>query len=260
MTTYFLKIISGYFKIMTVIMISASLTVSIGSCSKSTEKKSASGSEKPANENVSTDMSNAEMSKSPESVAQKNTDSAAGLTDVVYGIRSIPEYLRDKTDGSIVAYAGFKDNNGINSVVITETELNGTAGKSLYGYHFLGDDGSQLLWKIQDFIRDCEVDITLEYIESSLTVSDINKNGIGESAFLYKLSCKGDVSPDDLKLIMHESDKKYAIRGSMDLDVTGYGLERGVMNIDPSFKGAPDGFKDFAVDRWNKFKLEKIGN
>ncbi len=245
---------------MTLIILSATLVMSIGSCSKSNEKKSASGPVKSSEETISKEKKIAEMSESPESFSKTDSDSSAGLSNVIYGIRNVPEYIRIKTEGSIVAYAGFRDNNGTNSVVITETELSGNAGKSLYGFHYLGDDGSQLLWKIQDFIRDCEVDITLEYIESSLFVSDINKNGIGESTFLYKLSCKGDVSPDDLKLMMHESDKKYAIRGSMDLDVTGYGLERGVMNVDASFNDAPEGFRDFAVDRWNKFKLEKIGN
>ena len=242
------------------LLITSSLLLSVISCSKNNEKKSASGPVKPAQENVTNEVTNTEINKSPESASQTKTDSASGLTSILYGIRNAPENLKNKTEGNIVAYAGFTDNNGFNSIVITETELSETKGKSLYGYHFLGDDGSQLLWKIQDFIRDCEVDITLEYIESSLAVSDINNNGIGESTFLYKLSCKGDVSPDDLKLIMHESDRKYAIRGSMDLDVTGYGLERGVMNIDASFNDAPEGFKKFAIERWNKFKLEKIGN
>jgi len=73
------------------------------------------------------------------------------------------------------------------------------------------------------------------------------------------MSCKGDVSEDDMKLMMHEGETKYAIRGSMKLKMGGetYG---GKMNVDASFDKAPKEFLDYAKEQWNKFQTEKIGN
>ena len=116
------------------------------------------------------------------------------------------------------------------------------------------------MWKINDFVKDCPVDLTLEYIDRSLVITDLDKNGIGESSFLYKMSCKGDVSSDDMKLIMHEDKNKYAIRGSMDLKMNGQELEKGSMKTDPSFDKAPPEFLEYARKQWNIFKTENVGN
>jgi hypothetical protein len=248
------------------IFVAAVLILFSISCSRNTVKQSASSSssKEVSEDRTLIDQRANETKVTADSVKRSNAEASSKLSEITYSSKDIPADILRKIEGEIVASAGFTDLDGKNIVLITESEQSSgndaTAGKSLFGYHFIGDNESQLLWKIQDFIRDCEVDVTLEYIENSLSVSDIDEDGIGESTFLYKLSCKGDVSPDDLKLLMHEGDKKYAIRGSMDLDVTGYGLEKGVMNIDASFNNAPSGFKDFAVERWNKFKLERIGN
>lgn len=185
------------------------------------------------------------------------------LSEVSYRLSDLPESYLSKVNGIPVAYAGFRDSLGMNHLVITETELentgDGVASKYLYAYDF-AEGEPEVLWKINDFIKDCMVDVTLEYIDNSLSVTDLDKDGVFETAFLYKLSCKGDVSPDGLKLIMHEGPVKYAVRGVMDLDVTGYGLEKGEMVIDQSFSKAPLEFREYAIERWNKFKLERIGN
>lgn len=128
---------------------------------------------------------------------------------------------------------------------------NGTElSKELYGYHFImdGSDGEEL-WKIQDFVKDCEFDLTLSYIPESLTVTDLDNNGIAESTFMYNLSCKSDVSPDDLKLMMHEGKNKYALRGYTLL--TGIG---GDYKVDKAFDDAPESFLDYAKKQWEKFK------
>jgi hypothetical protein len=154
---------------------------------------------------------------------------------------------------------------GENIVLITETSEKTQSGnnrmKELFGYHYIISGGeAKLLWRINDFVKDCPVDITLSYLPKSISITDLDKNGIAESSFLYKTSCKGDVSADDLKLIMHEGETKYAIRGVMKLIVGGETYEKGIMNVDPSFDKAPKEFLDYAKSRWNKFHTEKIGN
>jgi hypothetical protein len=67
------------------------------------------------------------------------------------------------------------------------------------------------------------------------------------------MACKGDVSPDDMKLIMHEGENKYAIRGTMLLKITGEKPYGGEMKIDASFDKAPEEFVEFAKSQWKKY-------
>ena len=181
---------------------------------------------------------------------------------IKYGKGNIPDDI--KYSGSVVAKAEWKDRLGSNILFITETSENSnedTRSKELFGYHYITDNSGNIqLWKINDFVKDCPVDLTLEYIDRSLAITDLDKNGIGESTFLYKMSCKGDVSADDMKLIMHEDKNKYAIRGSMDLKMNGQELEKGSMKTDPSFDKAPPEFLEYARKQWNIFKTENVGN
>jgi hypothetical protein len=193
---------------------------------------------------------------------QNAGDNKDGLTGITYDTGKLPPGI--KYDGKIVASAKWTDNNGENYIIVTETEeKNQNADnrmKEMFAYQYVvnGDDMKQL-WKINDFIKDCPVDITLQYMPKSLSVTDLNKNGIAETTFLYRMSCKGDVSEDDMKLMMHEGETKYVIRGSMKLKMAGetYG---GKMNVDTSFDKAPKEFLDYAKEQWNKFQMEKIGN
>jgi len=69
------------------------------------------------------------------------------------------------------------------------------------------------LWRLQDSVSDCPVDLILGPASNSTTVTDLDHNGQSETTVLYALGCRGDVSPDDLKLVMHEGAAKYALRG-----------------------------------------------
>jgi len=190
-----------------------------------------------------------------------------GIEDLSYDVSDIPANI--KYDGSIVAGAKWKDNNGSNVLIITETKDRKKGGqefqswsKELYGYQFItGSDGPKQVWKISDFIKDCEADPTLSYIKNSLSITDINNNGIAESTFLYKLACRSDVSPAGLKLLMHEEDKKYAIRGTTKIVIKGEGANTygGETNVDKSFYDAPEGFLNYAKDEWSKYRVEKFG-
>lgn len=70
------------------------------------------------------------------------------------------------------------------------------------------------LWRLQDGESDCPVDLILGPASNSTAVTDLDHNGQSETTLLYALGCRGDVSPDDLKLVMHEGAAKYALRGS----------------------------------------------
>lgn len=205
-----------------------------------------------------------EQTKQPEGTnntdPQNAGDNGSDLTGLTYDVK-LPSGI--KYDGKIVASAKWTDKNGDNYIIVTEGEEKNQNGdermKEMFGYQFIvkGDDSKQL-WKINDFIKDCPVDITLEYMPKSLSVTDLDKNGIAETTFLYRMSCKGDVSEDDMKLMMHEGETKLAIRGSMKLKMAGetYG---GEMKVDKSFDSAPKEFLSYAKEQWNKYQTEKIG-
>lgn len=230
--------------------------VILASCGKKDDVKIINPQKKDSTTQTKTESNT--TSKDTSKTSDTKTD---GIKNLTYEIGKPPANV--KFDGKIVSGAKWEDKNGLNILIITETEEK-TSGdnrsKELFAYQYIinGDDAKQL-WKVNDFIKECPVDLMLSLIPGSITVTDINKDGVAENTFLYRMSCKGDVSPDDMKLIMHEGETKYAIRGSMIQVMEGkkYG---GEMKVDPSFNKAPIGFFAFAQEQWKKFETEKIGN
>jgi hypothetical protein len=98
----------------------------------------------------------------------------------------------------------------------------------------------------------------MDYIDNTLNVTDLNQNGIGETTFLYKLACRGDVSSEHLKLLMHESNRKYAIRGTITLMMNGEVYQKGEMEIDGSLKKGPEEFLEHALSEWKKYDTETL--
>ena len=69
-----------------------------------------------------------------------------------------------------------------------------------YVYFFLKQgDSWKRKWMVQDKVEDCSVNATYEFLLGSFAITDMDKNNRLEVIFLYKLSCKGDLSPDDKK-------------------------------------------------------------
>ena len=95
----------------------------------------------------------------------------------------------------------------------------------------------------------------MDFINNSLTITDLDDDGIAESTFLYKLSCRSDVSPSILKLMMHENDNKYALRGIMYIDIQDH-REGGDYKVDKAFNNAPGVFLQYAKEQWADFSHE----
>jgi hypothetical protein len=253
-----------------VLAISVLLLLSCGICKKYFDDKPTKKSES-IEENRDSENRKTEEQKSAVEDISKDIE-----TDQV-GIQSVEMLSFDKSDlpsdikysGNIVTGKRWKDKNGENILILTKTNIKKVKPRhpdfdeyeqecELFGYHYVSTGGSySLLWKINDFINECPLDLTLEFIPNSLTITDINDNGIAESTFLYKMACRGDVSPCDLKLMMHENDSKYAIRGTTDLKADMIN-EKGSYKTDKSFDSAPGGFIDYAKEQWNKFKVERL--
>lgn len=134
-------------------------------------------------------------------------------------LAQLPAALRPV--GKLLEAWRWMDANGENTLVASRTVVAGSADVSdartarLLVRQSVRHGGSyQQLWQLQDAVADCPVDLWLGLLPGSLRVTDLDHNGRTETTVLYGLACKGDISPLELKLIMHEGAAKYALRGT----------------------------------------------
>ena len=186
---------------------------------------------------------------------------AAGIEFLAFDPKALPAGIQ--TQGKIVAGARWRDRLGENLLVAAQTGARPSRGADCGAdadpcqdaeidadHYLVRNAGVERLWTLTDFERDCPFDLYAGFLPDSLTITDLDGDGLAESTLLYKLSCRSDVSPARLKLILHEGKTKYAIRGT----TRTYGAG-GEQTVDPALeRNAP--FKRFALERWNRFVHE----
>ncbi|MFC0516671.1 M949_RS01915 family surface polysaccharide biosynthesis protein [Mucilaginibacter angelicae] len=172
----------------------------------------------------------------------------------------IPKSITYK--GHIIDAVKYTDKTGDHIVITTETgetkakNSGNSDGRdaALYAYHYniTGTDQFKLSWQTYDFLADCPFDITANYVPGTFTVTDVDNNGIAEVWLVYRTVCRSDVSPCDMKIIMHEGDKKYAARGTNKVKLSEKEYIGGTYTFDAAFKAAPVAFRKYAADTWKK--------
>ncbi|OKS87453.1 hypothetical protein RG47T_2914 [Mucilaginibacter polytrichastri] len=168
--------------------------------------------------------------------------------------------------GKSVQSVKYQDNTGSYLAIITQTGIQPQKGDDefkqahLYGYVYqLREVGAPvLLWQLHDMVTDCSLDMVANFIPGSLTITDLDKNGKAEVWVAYRLSCRGDISPSDFKIIMHEGATKYAMRGISMIKVGNAIQHDGGVITSDEFKKAPLSFKVYAGKLWNKYVLETM--
>jgi hypothetical protein len=169
---------------------------------------------------------------------------------------SIPRAI--KYPGHVIDAVRWTDSLGDNIVITTETGITpgkseGSSDAALYAYHYLaGADSFRLVWRIYDFIKDCDVDLEANYVKGAFAVTDLNKDGTAEVWVMYRTVCHGDVSPSNMKIIMYEGNKKYAVRGTSRVKPAANEVDGGEYNFDDAFKHGPEVFRQYATQLWNK--------
>lgn len=155
----------------------------------------------------------------------------------------------------------------------------------LFAAHYIKtDSGYKARWRLNDFLKDCELDFACNFLTGALTITDLDKDGVAETKLQYKMACHGDVSPSYMKLIMHEDSTKYALRGSMWIkggssdtichvteknvnleklpvrkdDFEQYEQSMGRYETEKDFAKAPPAFIVFARREWLKYAVEKF--
>jgi hypothetical protein len=117
--------------------------------------------------------------------------------------------------------------------------------------HFVvgGKSPARQLRLVRDKVEDCDLDLTAEFVDAASAVTDIDGDGIFEVTFAYRTGCRGDISPDSLKLIVLENGQKYILRGETRVDVGDYHAG-GTFEPDPSKAKWPKGLFAHAAQIW----------
>ena len=166
-----------------------------------------------------------------------------------------------KHQGNIVKAFMWNENLLENYILYCETDVYNSSGnfpdgknKEFYIYYYIVQNGeTTLMWKINDFVKDCEFDLETHFINEALTVTDLDENGVNEIWTMYRFGCKSDVSPWPLKLIMYEGNEKYAIRGETRDYVQSYNKEEdSPKKTDVKFKNADSRILEYAINLWKK--------
>ncbi|PXV62064.1 hypothetical protein CLV62_12217 [Dysgonomonas alginatilytica] len=197
---------------------------------------------------------------------QKGEDSVSAVKHIEQ--KDLPSGL--SFEGKFKDAIKWKDTQGEHIALITETGIyvspkfkheSDGGDAELFGYHYLLNDKSEqftLTWKVYDFISDCPVDIFAEFIDNTFKVTDLDKNGIAEVWIMYMKGCHGDVSPEEMKIIMYQGDKKYAMRGENKVYLNKDETYGGGFEFDDNFRSAPKEFREFALSMWNEAIDEKL--
>ncbi len=165
----------------------------------------------------------------------------------------------------------------------------GEVGKTaeIFAVHYLKDSSAdyRAIWRMKDQELSCPLDITTELIPGSLTVTDLDQNGVGEVKFQYALACRSDVSPASMKLVMEENGKQYSLVGNrwvefspefkFDVSVSNVNIEKlpvlddgeddllrsyGRYRSEKEFASAPPAFIEYARNEWIKYAIETFKN
>ncbi|KAA9331482.1 hypothetical protein F0P96_14670 [Hymenobacter busanensis] len=222
----------------------------------------------------------------PPSAATAET--TAGWHGAIDTTRQVPPGLA--LPGQLLESRRWTDAAGDNLLVVYRTkpatekhsEMEGEQHVELFARQYVrpANGRYQELWRLQDAVRHCPFDMWLGPLPSSTRITDLDQDGTTETTLVYKLTCRSDVSPSQMKLIMHEGPAKYALRGHMvvqydSIPLTqrvpansccldtigrqqleapeGYELYAGRYETEKEFRAAPRPFLVFARQQWRQW-------
>lgn len=164
-----------------------------------------------------------------------------------------------KVTGTVERWVSWQDDRGDNVAVFShetreKVRKDGErqVSKGLHVSVFTGKDGRlKRVREIREELKACLFDLTNEVRATSVAVTDLDGDGIGELTFAYVSGCRSDVSPLNMKLLMLEGGDKHILRGSTRVNT---GQEKVGGDFEADFgKKAPATFFEHASRVWAKF-------
>jgi hypothetical protein len=186
------------------------------------------------------------------------------------GYNDIPRELTYK--GILVEVLEFDDANGHNLVILTQTGMFPVSKKNDAGQYEKQNDRAEIfaycyvradektpyrqLWRMSD-AQDCEgLDLYAGFTKKSLSITDLDADGVAEVSFQYTKSCRSDVSPADRYAMIYESNERYLFKGITQVE----GMPIEAPMIDKRAEGNPlfrahleKIWSTFAEDRFEQF-------
>jgi hypothetical protein len=174
---------------------------------------------------------------------------------LAFDTRAVPTALRPP--GTLQHGLRWRDRNGENLVIFSRVETpRPRASARLTVRHWLLGARPRLLREVKDLVGGCEFDLTAKFLPASFGVTDLDGDGLGEVTFAYEQTCRSDVSPAALKLLVLENGDKYILRGETSVKVSDRERVGGGYTVDPSFRRAPKTFLPHAATVWARVVRE----
>jgi hypothetical protein len=180
------------------------------------------------------------------------TNVVASEVEILCGDLLSKKY-RNLTNKNTVEWLVWKDKNGLFLLGIDRIE-NGKIAESgfssrltAYVYRINCDTLEKEMWRIKDYAPTAVNQIS--YLQNTLSVKDLDSDGIAETCFLYCIS--GDCcDPWIVKLMLHKNYKKLAIRGVVPIHEESLGSYH--VNIDTAFTKNDKRVESFALLHWDQ--------
>ena len=161
----------------------------------------------------------------------------------------------DPAKSAVVTAWKWSDQNGENLALFGNVGADDKNGSQLWVRVVSGADKKELRL-VKDGVEVCEFDTTCAFADGATGVTDLDKDGVSELTFAYRLACRSDVSPSDLKLLVLEGTDKYILRGSSFIDFGDGGAVGGDFKPDPEKAKWPAGFDAHAEKTWAAVRKE----
>ncbi|MBO9200010.1 MULTISPECIES: M949_RS01915 family surface polysaccharide biosynthesis protein [Niastella] len=154
----------------------------------------------------------------------------------------------------------WKDSRGENIVILTQTGVywsnvyDATRGAKIFAYHFIkaADNSFKEIGKISEVVEECAFEVKCDFFYNSLSITDLDGDGIAEVGFILYKGCKSEPGPEEKKLVFYEGKDLYTIKGTTSV-IKGAEKLGGEKVVEKKFGEAPDAFLEFANKQWNKF-------
>lgn len=195
------------------------------------------------------------------------TEEVAFNQEVEVKFEELP-FNKEKFPNQISNFKGYieqgkywKDKNGDNYFILTfeptiykDKDDESYKSQTGHGYHFCNNNTNDftLVREFIDFVKDCQHDLTFDFLPEYFIVQDLNNNQFGEITVIYNMTCASDVSPYTIKLLMFENGEKYAIRGTTKVNAGGGEMYGGDITVDPSFNNVENSLKNYAVTQFQR--------